>query len=63
MTAKNNFYMPFLMELDKGVDRIVYAIEKEKTFYPFPKIFYYLIKLFSYLPQQIKDKVLQKIIN
>jgi len=63
MTAKNSFYMPFLMELDEGVDRIVYAIEKEKAFYPFPKRFYYLIKLFSYLPQQIKDKILQKILN
>jgi len=63
MTAKNNFYMPFLMELDEGVDQIVYAIEKEKAFYPFPKRFYYLIKLFSYLPQSIKDKIWQRIIK
>ena len=61
MTAKNDFYMPFLMELDEGVDKIVYAIEKEKKEYAFPKSLYYIIKLFNTLPLFIQDKLLQKL--
>jgi short-subunit dehydrogenase len=61
MTDKNGFYMPFLMDLQKGVDRIVYAIEHEKKEYAFPKRFYYLIKLFNILPLSIQDKLLQKV--
>jgi short-subunit dehydrogenase len=63
MTAKNNFYMPFLMELDKGVDRIIEAIEKEKKEYAFPKRFYYLLKLFNSLPVNLQDKILQNLVN
>ncbi|NPA87598.1 MAG: SDR family NAD(P)-dependent oxidoreductase [Epsilonproteobacteria bacterium] len=61
MTAKNDFYMPFLMDLKSGVDRIEYAIEKNKKEYAFPKRFYYLIKLFNLLPLSLKDKLLQKV--
>ena len=63
MTAKNNFYMPFLMELDEGVDRIIKAIEKEKKEYAFPKRFYYLLKLFNSLPVNLQDKILQNLAN
>jgi len=61
MTAKNNFYMPFLMELEEGVDKIMYAIENNKKEYAFPKRFYYIIKLFNTLPINLQDKLLQKI--
>lgn len=61
MTDKNDFYMPFLMDLQSGVDKIVYAIEKEKKEYAFPKRFYYLIKLFNMLPLNVQDKLLQKV--
>ena len=63
MTAKNNFYMPFLMELEDGVNRIYEAIEKEKKEYAFPKRFYYIIKLFNMMPLSLQDKLLQKITN
>ncbi len=63
MTAKNDFYMPFLMELDEGADRIISAIEKNKKEYAFPKRFYYLIKLFTLLPLDLQDKLLQKVSN
>ena len=63
MTAKNNFYMPFLMELEDGVNRIYEAIEKEKKEYAFPKRFYYIIKLFNILPLNLQDKLLQKLTN
>jgi len=61
MTAKNSFHMPFLMELEEGVDEIMYAIENNKKEYAFPKRFYYLIKLFNLLPVNLQDKLLQKI--
>jgi short-subunit dehydrogenase len=63
MTAKNNFFMPFLMDLDEGVGRIIYAIEKEKKEYAFPKRFYYILKAFTFLPISIQDKILQKFAN
>jgi len=61
MTQKNDFYMPFLMELDEGVDRIQKAIEKNYKEYAFPKRFYYLIKFFNMLPVSLQDKLLQKV--
>ncbi|NPA11354.1 MAG: SDR family NAD(P)-dependent oxidoreductase [Epsilonproteobacteria bacterium] len=61
MTAKNNFYMPFLMELDEGVDEIEYAISNNKKEYAFPKRFYYVIKLFNALPLNLQDYILQKL--
>jgi short-subunit dehydrogenase len=63
MTAKNDFYMPFLMDLDEGVGRIIDAIEKEKKEYAFPKRFYYILKAFTFLPLSIQDKILQKFTN
>ena len=63
MTAKNSFYMPFLMELEDGVNRIYEAIEKEKKKYAFPKRFYYIIKLFNILPLNLQDRLLQKLTN
>jgi short-subunit dehydrogenase len=59
LTAKNDFYMPFLMDLDEGVRRIISAIEKEKKEYAFPKRFYYILKAFNMLPISIQDKILQ----
>jgi len=61
MTQKNDFYMPFLMELDEGVDRIQKAIEKNYKEYAFPKRLYYLIKFFNMLPVSLQDKLLQKV--
>ena len=63
MTRKNNFYMPFFMDLQSGVDRIVYAIENNKKFYAFPKRFYYLLKLFKLLPIDLQDYILQKLVK
>ena len=63
MTAKNNFYMPFLMDLDKGVDRIYNAIETSKKEYAFPKRFYYILKLFNLLPLNLQDYILQRFVK
>ncbi len=60
MTKNHNFYMPFLMDLDDAAQRIVKIIEKDKFFNPFPLRFYYIIKLFTFLPDNLKRKILKK---
>jgi len=61
MTDKNDFYMPFLMDLNEGVNRIYNAIESDKKYYAFPKRFYYLLKLFNLLPLNLQDRILQRL--
>ena len=63
MTKNHNFYMPFLMELDEATKRIVKIIKKDKFFNPFPLRFYYIIKLFSLLPNNLKRKILKKYVK
>ncbi len=60
MTAKNSFKMPFFMSNENGVKRIIYAIDKNKKEYKFPKRFYYFIKFISILPLSLKDKIINK---
>lgn len=59
MTDKNSFKMPFLMELDEGVKRVVNAIDKNKKEYKFPKRFYFIVKAISILPIHLKDRVIK----
>ena len=60
MTKNHTFYMPFLMDLDEATKKIVKIIEKDKFFNPFPLRFYYIIKLFKLLPDNLKRKILKK---
>ena len=57
MTDKNKFWMPFLLDTDKGAKRIYDAINKNKRFYPFPTRFYLIISVLNLLPAFIKDKI------
>ncbi len=57
LTDKNDFYMPFLLSTQAGVDKIYKAIEKEKRFYPFPLRFYLIIMFLNLLPQFLRDKI------
>lgn len=57
MTQKNRFKMPFFLSTDAGVERIVWAIEKKKHFYPFPFRFYLMIKVTLLLPQFLRDRI------
>lgn len=57
MTQKNRFKMPFFLSTDKGVERIVYAIEKKRHFYPFPLRFYLMIRIILLLPQFLRDQI------
>ncbi len=60
MTKNHTFYMPFLMDLNKATKRMVKIIEKGKFFNSFPLRFYYIIKLFTFLPETLKRKILKK---
>lgn len=55
MTQKNRFNMPFFMSTEKGVARIIYAIERKKIRYAFPFRFTLMIKILSLLPQSLRD--------
>ena len=61
LTDKNEFKMPFLLETSDGVKRIKYAIDKNKSFYPFPFRFYLIIKFLNLLPSFLRDKIVNSI--
>ena len=61
MTAKNRFKMPFLLPLEKGVDKIEYAINKNKKKYAFPFVFASIVKIVSILPVNLKDFILNRL--
>jgi short-subunit dehydrogenase len=61
MTAKNKFKMPFLLPLEKGVEKIEYAISKDKKEYDFPFVFAWVVKLVSILPTNLKDFILNRL--
>lgn len=63
MTRDHQFKMPFLLELEEGVDRIERGIRKGAPFYPFPKRFYYLLKGLSLLPFPVKKWLFWKILK
>jgi short-subunit dehydrogenase len=61
LTDKNDFNMPFLLETDEGVSRMINAIEKGKSFYPFPFRFYLIIKFFNLLPSSLSQRIVNYI--
>ena len=58
MTDKNSFKMPFLLNTQDGVKKIIKAIEKEKRIYAFPLRFYFIISLLNVLPHFIREKII-----
>ncbi len=63
LTDKNNFKMPFLMELDASVEKIFKAIQKDKKEYAFPFLFAFAAKNLSRLPTAIRDKIIKVALN
>ncbi len=57
MTQKNRFSMPFFMSTEAGVKRIASAIARKKHFYPFPLRFYLIIRFILFLPQFLRDRI------
>ena len=60
MTARNNFSMPFIMDLTPAVKRMIAAIHAQKSIYIFPKRLYFLLKLVSLLPKFLLDRAMRK---
>lgn len=55
LTDKNNFKMPFLMDVQTATKKIIHGIDKKKKFVIFPKIMYYAIKFIDFLPFGLND--------
>lgn len=55
LTDKNQFKMPFIMNVEKASLKIKNGIEKEKKIIIFPKIIYFLIKFVDLLPFGLND--------
>jgi len=58
MTDQNLFPMPFVMDLDPAIQKIMKAIHQKKAIYCFPKKMVWLIYLKKILPRFITDPIL-----
>lgn len=61
MTDKNKFKMPFLLNTQDGVKRIVKAIDKNKRVYAFPFRFFTIIWVLNLLPKFLRQKIINSI--
>jgi len=61
LTDKNDFNMPFLLETQDGVSRIVKAIANNRRIYAFPLRFYLIIRFLNLLPSFLREKIVNSI--
>jgi len=61
LTDKNEFNMPFILDTDVGVRKIIKAIEKNRREYIFPLRFYFLIRLLNLLPFFLREKIISSL--
>jgi short-subunit dehydrogenase len=54
---------PFELTTQQAVKQIVEAIESKKRIYNFPKVLYYIIKLFNLIPSSIQTPVLTSLLS
>ncbi|MEN4053722.1 MULTISPECIES: SDR family NAD(P)-dependent oxidoreductase [Sulfurimonas] len=57
LTDKNDFNMPFLLETDEGVRRMKQAIDRGRELYAFPLRFYLIIRILSWLPSALRQRI------
>lgn len=57
MTQDVKFPMPFLMPVDRAVDRMVYAIKQKKARYNFPIPLYWMVRLAAFLPDGLRARL------
>ena len=60
MTDKNEFYMPFLMDVDKAADIIIKGIKKEKKIIQFPFPIVLGSKILKIIPNSLYDFLMSK---
>ncbi|MEW6990988.1 SDR family NAD(P)-dependent oxidoreductase [Colwelliaceae bacterium 6441] len=58
LTDKNNFAMPFLISSEQAASKIVSGVEARKSYLQFPKRLTYILRLFSFLPAVIWQKII-----
>lgn len=61
MTDKNEFYMPFLMEPERGAQRIIQAIAKGKSEYRFPTRLSIGVRLLQWMPNWLFDRLMKRL--
>lgn len=60
LTDKNDFDMPFLITSDEAASRIVTGVEKRKHYLHFPKRLTLLLKLLSFLPSSVWQRIISR---
>lgn len=60
LTSGREAKMPYLMELDSGVKKIVSAIEKEKKIYAFPWQLATIVRATMLLPASMYDRIAER---
>jgi short-subunit dehydrogenase len=60
MTDKNEFHMPFLMDVDKAAKIIIDGIKKEKRIIQFPVPTMIGSKIIKFMPDQLFDFLMSK---
>ena len=60
LTDKNDFEMPFLITSTEAATRIINGVDKRKRYLHFPKRLTLLLKLFSYLPSPLWQKIITR---
>ena len=61
MTAKNDFYMPFIMTPESAANRIRKGLNRKKSRIAFPKRMYFLLWVIQLLPIFLVDLVISKL--
>ena len=61
MTAKNDFYMPFIMTAESAATRIKKGLSQKKSRIAFPKRMYFLLWVIQLLPISLVDLVISKL--
>ena len=60
LTDKNDFDMPFLITSSEAATRIIAGVDKRKRYLHFPKRLTLLLKLISYLPSSLWQKIITR---
>lgn len=60
LTDKNDFEMPFLITSDEAASRIIVGVEKRKNYLHFPKRLTLLLKLLSFLPSSVWQRIISR---
>ena len=61
LTDKNEFNMPFFLQTQDAVKRMINAIQNNKRVYAFPLRFYLIIRLLNLLPSFLREKIVNSL--